>query len=278
MRRAIVMRTEVRDACESRTVPWALLSIRVWALRSMEPGSGRSFRDFGGVRGSGGRRILGGWFCRGGERGGASIGLTEGENHVFIILFHVAIIGAVGGSDEAEGVVDLGAGLFEGPAAVASSVGDLRHGGSIEAMVAVEVNGLIGGVVDCGGGFIEQVVHREAVGEGAIVDDWNMHPFHSHFVGEFLFADCQRVIGGVGECDDCFDVMRANDASHRPIALPGAAVDFAGDDLVQLHGENVRSAVSPELLAGENDERQGQDPPRPDAISARIGLIDGLQP
>ena len=184
----------------------------------------------------------------------------------------------MGGADEAEGVVDLGAGLFEGPAAIASSVGDLRHRRSVEPVVAVEVDGLIGGIVDRRGCFIEQFVHRESVGEGSIVDDWNVHPFNSEFLGEFLFADGQRVIGGMRERDDRFDVMIANDSAHRPIALPGASVDFAGDDLVQLHGKDVRSAVSPELLAREHDKRQGQDPPRPDAISVTIGLFDGLQP
>ncbi len=273
----------LREANES--IALAAVGIRdrgmryaVYGLRLTQPGRGGSLRDLGGVRGLGGRRVVGDRHGFGRGTRGAAIDLTEGENHVIIILFHVAIIGAVGGADEAEGVVDFGAGLFEGPSAVAGTVGDLRHRRAVEPVMAVEVDGLIGGIVDGGGGFIEQVVHRKAVGEGAIVNNRNMYPFDSHFVGEFFFADGQGVIGGMRERDDCFDVMIADDASHRPIALPGAAVDFGWDDLVQLHGEDVCSAVSPKLLAGENDEREGQDPPRPDAQSARVGLIDGLQP
>ena len=83
--------------------------------------------------------------------------LSFGEDPFGVELAHVAVVGPVVDFLEAEGASDLGFGLFEGPAAVEHAVGHLGHGRAIDAVVAVEVDGLIGGVGDGGGGLFEEV-------------------------------------------------------------------------------------------------------------------------
>ncbi len=200
---------------------------------------------------------------------------AAGEDTGAVEVGHVAVVGAVVDLGEAEGLGDLVGGLFEGPVAVEHAVGHLDHAGAVDSVVAVEVDGLVFGVCDDGGGFFDAVEEEGAIGVGAVIDDGDVDPGAAEFLGEGFFLGDEGVSGGVGEGDDGLDVFVADDAAHGPVLLPGASVDFAGHDGGEFLGEEIVVSVSPELLGGEECEGEDQCAAGPESRGAEGGAGRG---
>src|ERR1017187_8326649 len=102
--------------------------------------------------------------------------------------------------DEPHGALDLVGGLFEGPAAVLGSVGDLDHRRAVETVVAVEEYWIVARIGQDGGGLIEEVgdaILGSLVFGAAVIDDGNMHPVDAQLGSELSLLDREMVVGGM---------------------------------------------------------------------------------
>jgi len=176
------------------------------------------------------------------------VGVSEREHAAIVVIDHVAIVGAMRHLDQPDSFRDLVGGLIECPSAILGAVGNLDHRGPIQAVMAMEEDRVILGVGENSCRFIQQIAQGLGIGRAALVDDWNVNPANAQLLGECALAHRERIVIGMSQREDRPDLAFADDPPHRPVFLPGSAIDLARLHDRELPGENVVVTVSPGLL------------------------------
>src|SRR5262245_23641995 len=95
-----------------------------------------------------------------------------------------------------------------------------------------------------------------------------MDPADAQRLSKCLLTDRQRVVGGMRQSQDGLDLVVPGDASHRPVLLPGSAVNLPRLHDGEFPGKNIVVAVPPELLGSQEYKENQQAAASPEFSSS----------